>query len=57
VDRTIANALMRQVFAKVVVDYVGGCIDLTWAHGGESRVTFGWPMEHTEASSSLTGAQ
>jgi DNA invertase Pin-like site-specific DNA recombinase len=48
-DRTKANALLRQLLEEVVVDYPNGLLSLVWKHGGESEVVFGWPEEEGTA--------
>ena len=42
-DRAVANALLRQVFTGIVVDYTGNprFLLLRWRQGGESIVTYG----------------
>ncbi|HEU0078229.1 MAG TPA: recombinase family protein [Longimicrobiaceae bacterium] len=49
-DRTAANAIMRQAFRQVVVDFDAAELVLHWQHGGESRVeystaAYGFPVE------------
>lgn len=46
-DRTVANALMRQVFTSIVLDRANGMLTFRWKHGGESEVMVLWP--ETEA--------
>jgi len=47
-DRAVANALLRQLFSGIVVDYTGKTQTLTlnWKQGGESVVAYG--MEKTK---------
>jgi len=42
-DRAAANALLRQLFSGIVVDYTGPTrfLRLHWKQGGESVVTYG----------------
>ena len=40
-DRTRVNALMRQVFSGVIVDYEGHDLAFQWRHGGQSEVELG----------------
>jgi DNA invertase Pin-like site-specific DNA recombinase len=42
-DRAAANALLRQLFTGMVVDYTGKARTLTlhWKHGGESTLVYG----------------
>lgn len=42
-DRMRANALLRQVFASITLDYRSGTLDFTWQHGGESSLVYAWP--------------
>lgn len=45
-DRTKANALMRQTFSSITVDYESGRLVFAWKHGGESAgAVFGWPED------------
>ncbi|MGE8940660.1 recombinase family protein [Leptospira interrogans] len=39
------NALMRQSFNSVVVDYPAGLLRFFWKHGGESEVVYAWPTD------------
>jgi hypothetical protein len=39
-DRTKANALLRQVFGRIVMDFDAHEFVLHWRHGGESRCAF-----------------
>lgn len=39
----LTNALMRQVFSKVVVNYVTGRLEFEWRQGGSTDVMFAWP--------------
>jgi len=50
VDYQQANALMRQVFSKVVVNYRSGRLELEWQQGGSSEVMFAWPEDEDEAA-------
>ena len=43
IDRTLANALMRQVFEAVTVDCKSGQLLMRWRHGGESDITYEIP--------------
>lgn len=49
-DPALINALMRQVFSQVVVDYRTGQLVFEWRQGGTTSVTFGWPEEEEGAS-------
>ena len=40
-DRTRVNALLRQVFSAVTVDYDGHDLAFQWRHGGQSEVELG----------------
>lgn len=42
-----ANAALRQLFEKVVVDYGGGSLVLHWKHasGAVTGIVYGWPTE------------
>ena len=40
-DRTRVNALLRQVFSSVTVDYDGADLAFQWRHGGQSEVDLG----------------
>jgi hypothetical protein len=42
-DRTLVNALMRQMFSSIVINYLDGTLDFQWAHGGQHSLVFGWP--------------
>ncbi|HEX7119314.1 MAG TPA: recombinase family protein [Longimicrobiales bacterium] len=42
-DRTRANALMRQVFKAVVLDYDTGYLACEFKQGGKAEVIVGWP--------------
>ncbi len=46
-DRAAANALLRQLFTGVVVDYTGKTqvLVLRWRQGGESTVVYGMDGE------------
>ena len=46
-DRAAANALVRQLFTGMVVDYTGKTQTLTlhWKQGGESTVVYGMDGE------------
>ncbi|MDR6831542.1 DNA invertase Pin-like site-specific DNA recombinase [Bosea sp. BE271] len=50
-----ANALMRQVFSKVVVNYVAGRLEFEWRQGGSTDIMFAWP-EQTEDEPELPTA-
>lgn len=44
-DRAKVNALLRQVFEKVVVDYDSGELEFCWQQGGSvGSVMFAWPF-------------
>ncbi|QNK70557.1 recombinase family protein [Variovorax sp. PAMC26660] len=40
-----ANAALRRVLKSVTVDYPNGELEFAWAQGGETRLTYGWPLE------------
>ena len=40
-DRTRVNALLRQVFSSVTVDYDGADLAFQWRHGGQTEVDLG----------------
>jgi DNA invertase Pin-like site-specific DNA recombinase len=42
-DRTRANAALRAVVSRIVVDQRRGVLVLEWKHGGESEVLFAFP--------------
>ncbi len=44
-DRSAANAILRQLFASVTVDYGAGLLRFAWKHGGESEMEFAWPED------------
>ena len=44
-NRGRVNALLRQLFDKVVVDYEDGLLCLSWKQGGQSEVVFAMPEE------------
>ena len=46
-DRAAANALLRQLFAGVAVDYTGETkvLVLSWRQGGESALVYGMDGE------------
>jgi DNA invertase Pin-like site-specific DNA recombinase len=44
-NRAAANAVLRQLFTGVVVDYRRGQLRFNWTHGGETEVVFGWPED------------
>lgn len=44
-DRTAANALIRQVFATVTLDYASGSLVFAWKHGGTSDLMVHWPSD------------
>lgn len=46
--REQVNALMRQLFASVTVDYDEGLLRLAWAHGGESSIFYRFPQRSME---------
>jgi hypothetical protein len=41
--------VLRQLLKAVVVDRKNGRLRFEWQHGGESELTFAWPLERTEA--------
>jgi len=41
-DRQKTNALLRQLFSGVTVDYGRGVLRLQWAHDGETEVIYDW---------------
>lgn len=44
VDRPRANALLRQVFNDITVNWKSGALELEWKHGGEAMtIPFAWP--------------
>ncbi len=46
IDRPRANALLRQVFNGVTVNWKTGNLELEWKHGGEDMtIPFAWPDE------------
>lgn len=47
-DRRQANAILRQVFSQIEVDYRRGDLILDWKHGGLSYVVFAWPEEEID---------
>ncbi len=40
-DRTRVNALLRQVFSSVTVDYDGADLAFLWRHGGQTEIDLG----------------
>ena len=42
-DRGLVNALLRQLFTAVVVDYQSGDLIFEWHHGATSQVMYAWP--------------
>ena len=40
-DRTRVNALMRQLFSSVTVDYDGADLAFQWRYGGQSEIELG----------------
>ena len=44
-DRSAANAILRQLFASITVDYGAGLLRFAWKHGGESEIAFAWPED------------
>jgi DNA invertase Pin-like site-specific DNA recombinase len=44
-DRSAANAILRQLFASITVDYRAGLLRFAWKHGGESEIAFAWPED------------
>ena len=55
-DRAEANALLRQLFTGVVVEYAHSTqfLRLTWKQGGESTVVYGMDGERPRSQSSQT---
>ena len=50
-DRTRTNAIMRQTFSSITVDYESGWLVFAWRHGGESAgAVFGWPEDSEDAA-------
>lgn len=45
IDRNKANALMRQVFSSVEVDYEAGVLVFQWQQGGDCEIMFGSPFK------------
>ncbi|KEZ00051.1 recombinase [Sphingomonas sp. BHC-A] len=41
-DRVAANAALRGIFKRAIINWPAGTIDLEWHVGGLCRVTFGW---------------
>jgi len=41
-DRTKINALLRQVFSRVVVDHRRGKLVFAWRQGGETELVYAW---------------
>lgn len=39
------NALLRQMFDSVEIDYPNGQLRLSWRHGGDTSIGFAWPLE------------
>lgn len=52
-DRPKVNALLRQLFKGVTVDYLNGTIYYHWQHGGESETFFAWPVEEEAPKASI----
>lgn len=48
-DKAAINAVLRQLLRAVVVDRRDGKLRFQWAHGGETELTFAWPLEDAEA--------
>ncbi|WP_334151553.1 recombinase family protein [Hyphomicrobium sp.] len=48
-DKAAINAALRQLLRAVVVDRKDGKLRFHWAHGGETELTFAWPLEDAEA--------
>lgn len=42
-NRTTANALLRQLFSKIVLDHTHGLLTFQWRHGAETDVMFAFP--------------
>lgn len=45
-DRTVANALIRQVFSEARFEFAAGVFSLLWKHGPESEIRFAWPAKN-----------
>ncbi|TCZ55429.1 recombinase family protein [Roseicella aquatilis] len=54
-DPAKVNAVLRQTFNAVVVDFTSGSLRLEWKQGGETGVTYGWPRERGEDGWKLAG--
>lgn len=44
-DRPKANAQMRSLLTSVVVDYPNGLLNFEWKHGGNSSISYTWPLQ------------
>lgn len=47
-DKAAINAVLRQLLRAVVVDRRNGKLRFQWTHGGETELTFAWPLEDGE---------
>ncbi len=54
-DPAKVNAVLRQTFNAVVVDFTSGALRLAWKQGGETAVTYGWPRERAGEAWKLAG--
>ena len=54
-DRPVANALLRQLFSGIVVDYTGDVktLRLHWRQGGETAVVYGMERERGDKRGNL----
>jgi hypothetical protein len=48
-DRQAANALLRQLFQSITLDYSSGSFLFTWQHGAESDLVVTFPEAFNEA--------
>ena len=48
-DRAEVNALLRVLLQSVEIDYPFGQLHLRWTHGGESSVSYAWPLQQPPA--------
>jgi hypothetical protein len=49
IERTRANALMRQVFSRISIDTNSGELLFDWNHGGQSAIICSMPMHEAPA--------
>lgn len=45
IDHNRANAVLRQLFAGVIIDWRSGCLELQWKHGGYTEILYAWPNQ------------